>query len=269
MRRIAGDLSTDRSNGSAAAASSRQDRSVSIIAKFRGVGLDLLALLWPTACVSCGDADRECCLPCRVELRRSAPPLQPEIGAPCFVRGVYEGPLRAVLVAFKHGGRTGLGRELGAQLRVPLGAALTRCRGPAAPVIVAAPSRRSSTRRRGYRHVDLLVSSALRGQGVRVLRIAALRAARGRRSQVGLSADERARNARRVCVRASRRAVLRGREVVLVDDVITTGATALACRDALEAAGANVVAVVALCHARRRDTREASGRPAGPPRVVG
>lgn len=219
------------------------------------IGLDLIALLWPTACVACGEADRDCCLPCRVELRRPSPLLRPDIGAPCIVRGAYDGVLRAALVAFKHGGRAGLGGELGAQLRVPLMAAISSCRGPGAPVIVTAPSRRSSARRRGFRHVEVLVSRALRGCRAPVLRVAALRAGRGRRGQVGLAADERARNAAKVRVRASRRAVLRGRQVILVDDVITTGATVLACRDALESEGANVVAIVALCHAQRRDTR--------------
>ena len=222
---------------------------------FTELGLDLLALLWPAACVGCGEPDRDCCLPCRVELRRSAPLLRPDIGAPCFVRGPYAGVLRATLVAFKHRGRVGLAGELGEQLRVPLVAALDVCRGPAAPVIITAPSRRAGVRRRGFRQVELLVSRALRGQGVRALRVAALRAGQGRRSQVGLAAGERARNAARVRVRASRSAVLRGREVILVDDVITTGSTVLACRDALEAEGAVVVAIVALCHAQRRDTR--------------
>lgn len=228
---------------------------MALLPKLVELWLDLVSLLWPTACVGCGEPDRDCCLPCRVELRRPAPLLRPEVGTPCFVRGAYAGVLRATLVAFKHGGRIGLAGELGAQLRAPLGAAISACRGPAAPVIVTAPSRRAGTRRRGFRHVELLVSRALRGQGVRALRVAALRAGPGRRSQVGLAADERARNAGRVRVRASRCAVLRGREVILVDDVITTGSTVLACRAALAAEGAIVVAIVALCHAQRRDTR--------------
>ncbi|QBE48533.1 ComF family protein [Leucobacter triazinivorans] len=238
----------------------------------RELRLDLLALVWPTECVCCGQPDRDCCLPCLVEVQRPGPLLHPAIGVPCVVRGPYDGPLRALLVAFKHEGRTGFARELGAQLRPPLVAALGRCSGPAPPVIVAAPSRGSRVRQRGYRHLELLLDVAMRGErggrtsawqrqpapGGRIaaLRVRALRATRGRAGQVGLGPAERARNAARVAVRHSARAVLRGREVILVDDVITTGATVLAAGEALERAGARLVAVVALCAAQHRDTRD-------------
>ncbi|UOQ56438.1 hypothetical protein MUN78_12230 [Leucobacter allii] len=214
--------------------------------------LDLAALLWPTACVHCGAADRDVCLPCLVELREQEMPAPFSAGAPVFVRAAYAGPLRAALVAFKHEGRTGFARELGRQLRPPLAAALACCTGPAAPVIVAAPSRPSRTRQRGYRPVELLVSRALRGQRVPCLRLRALRTTRGRAGQVGLGPAERIENARRIAVRGDTRRVLSGREVILVDDVITTGATVAAARDALASAGAQVVAIVALCRSERR-----------------
>jgi predicted amidophosphoribosyltransferase len=234
----------------------------------RELRLDLLALVWPTACVCCGEPDRDCCLPCLVELQRAAPLLHPSLGVPCAVRGGYDGPLRALLVALKHEGRTGFARELGPELRRPLLAALELCAGPGPPVIVTAPSRRSRVRQRGYRHLDLLLDVAMRGErrpggGARgrahriaALRVHALQATRGRSGQVGLGPAERARNAARIAVRRSAGAVLRGREVILVDAVITTGATVLAARSALENAGARVVAVVALCAAERRDTRD-------------
>lgn len=238
----------------------------------RDLRLDLLALVWPTECVCCGQPDRDCCLPCLVELQRPTPLLHPALGVPCVVRGPYDGPLRALLVAFKHEGRTGFARLLGAQLRPPLLAALGCCAGPAPPVIVAVPSRRSRVRQRGYRHLELLLDAAMRGERggetsegrrrpasrgrIAALRVHALRATRGRVGQVGLGPAERARNAARIAVRRSARPVLLGREVILVDDVITTGATALAAGEALERAGARLVAVVALCAVQRRDTRD-------------
>lgn len=219
------------------------------------IARDLLALVWPTACVNCGDPDRDCCLPCLVEIERPSPLIVLDIGCPVYARAPYDGALRAALVAFKHDGRTGFTHLLGQQLRLPLEAALALCSGAAAPVLVTMPSRRSSSRRRGYRHVEVLLSSALRGRRLRCLRVAALAAGRGRLGQVGLDAAERLRNAQRIRVRASARAALRGREVVLIDDIVTTGASVVAARDALEAAGAHVVAVVALCRAMRLDDK--------------
>ncbi|MBL3698905.1 ComF family protein [Leucobacter luti] len=217
--------------------------------------LDLLALLWPTECVGCGAADRECCASCLRALRAARPGHPPQLGTPCFARAEYAGVMRAVLVALKHGGRVRFARELGAQLSVPLHAARAQCGAARPPVIVPAPSRPASVRRRGFRHVELLVAAALRAQRRRgspmptVLR--ALRTTRGRRGQVGLGPAERARNAGLLGLRRTARAALRGREVILVDDVLTTGATVLAARDTLTAAGARVVAIVVLCVAER------------------
>ncbi len=240
----------------------------------RELWFDLLALLWPTACLACGAPDRDVCHRCLRQLRTSEPPPAPRLGrVPCFARGDYAGVLRALIIAVKHGGRVGLARELGGQLAIPLSAALEHAKGAGGPLIVAAPSRSARTRERGYRPVELLVRQALRqlrtpsshehphltnraphrprsapvSAGVPVPRhVRALRARRGRRGQVGLSPAERTRNAQLVAVRRRGRAALRGRAVVLVDDILTTGATLIAAQAALERAGARVVAIVVL-----------------------
>lgn len=231
----------------------------------REVWLDLLALLWPTACLGCGAADRACCDACLAVVRAPPAPVERDIGLPCFAAGVYDGPVRAMLVLYKHAGRAKYVRELAPRLRAPLLAALARCRGPDAPVLVAVPSRRAQVRRRGYRHVDLLIARALRGPGSRAgarprriaaLHLPALRALRGRTAQVGLGARARERNARRVAVKRSCMKLLRGRDVVLVDDVVTTGATLRAASERLENAGARVVAAVVVCAVPRRDDPE-------------
>lgn len=221
---------------------------------------DLAALIWPTACACCGAADRDCCSRCLADLRAPPEVLERDLGTACFVSGLYEGPLAALLVAFKHGGRVRFAKPLGDRLRAPLLAGLGECAGPEPPVIVAMPSRSARVRERGYRHVDLLLARALRrrtsdGARIAALRLPALRTLRGRRGQVGLGPLERARNASLIAVRGSAERLLRGREVVLVDDVITTGASVTAARKALEEAGARVVAIVALGIAERRDTR--------------
>ncbi|MFA7498912.1 MAG: phosphoribosyltransferase family protein [Leucobacter sp.] len=219
----------------------------------RELGHDLLALVWPTECVNCGRADRDCCDPCLAEVRAHSPPIERDVGLTCFAATTYDGAVRALLVALKHAGRMGFARVLGPRLRAPLAEAMGRVEGPQAPIIVTAPSRASRVRQRGYRHVDLLVAAALRGQRLRVLRLRALKARRGRSAQVGLDAAERERNARRIAVRRGLRTLISGREVIIVDDVVTTGATLRAAREALESAGAAVVAAVVLCDVVRWD----------------
>ena len=234
--------------------------------QLREVSLDLAALVWPTACVGCGAADRDCCTDCRARLREPPELLVRELdGVACLARGTYSGPLRAVLVAYKHEGRVGFCKVLAGKLRAPLLHAIrlasSHARGlSTAPLIIAMPSRPRGERKRGYRHLDQLVAAALRGSQAPVLRVRALRTTGGRVGQVGLRASERERNARRIAVRSSARRLVRGRRVVLVDDIVTTGASMRAARDALEQAGANVVAVVSLCVAERRDAAEVSAK---------
>lgn len=214
---------------------------------------DLAALIWPTECVSCGAPNRDCCDSCVAELRECVMPAPSSIGVPVYARSSYSGAFRALLVAFKHHNRFGFGRVLGRHLRLPLMAALHGERRDRPPVLVTVPSRPGRVRSRGYRHVDVLLGIAARGSGLPRLR--ALRTTRGRVGQVGLDASDRARNAARITVRGSCRNRLRDRDIVLVDDIMTTGATILGARAALEGAGATVIAVVVLCRSERRDTR--------------
>lgn len=230
----------------------------------RELGLDMLALVWPTACVACGLQDRELCAPCAAAVRE-APRARPEyLGSnlPCYVAGPYDGAVREVLLAYKHGGAHGFVRPLGARLG---GVLRTACAenlprqdagaraGP--PHIVTIPSRPARVRSRGYRHVEDLVRVAVRHERLPMRHVRALRVLRGRTGQVGLGAEARERNARRIAVRGSAKN-LRGAQVILVDDIVTTGATIRAACDVLERAGARVIAVVALCSAVRRDTPE-------------
>ena len=113
--------------------------------------------------------------------------------------------------------------------------------------LVPAPSRPAAARARGGDHVARLCRAvAARRSGVRVAR--PLRLHRRVRDSVGLDAEQRAANlAGRVRVRPA--ALPRFGTVVLVDDVVTTGATLRTCRDALAGAGVGVVAAAVLCDA--------------------
>lgn len=151
---------------------------------------------------------------------------------------LFGGPLADAIHAFKYGDRPALARPLGAWLaaRVAL---------PAGASVVAVPLARGRRIARGYDQAALLAGALARAAGLRrVKRL--VRRIRETPPQVGRSREERARNVAGAFVAAE---AARGLDVVLVDDVVTTGATADAAARALRAAGARSVEVVALARA--------------------
>jgi ComF family protein len=100
--------------------------------------------------------------------------------------------------------------------------------------------------RRRYNQAALLAGAVSRIAGVPALPLA-LKRVRPTQSQTGLSAQARARNVKGAfTVRKSFAARLKDAHIVLVDDVLTTGATADACARTLKKAGAREVSVLTL-----------------------
>jgi ComF family protein len=120
-----------------------------------------------------------------------------------------------------------------------------------ADLIVPVPLHYFRLVRRGFNQSAWLAaalsrSSVARASGVK-LSVDALKRIKSTPIQGGLSAEGRRRNVQGAfAVRASREKLVRGRKVLLVDDVLTTGATAEACTRALRRAGAACVDVVTL-----------------------
>jgi predicted amidophosphoribosyltransferase len=140
--------------------------------------------------------------------------------------GVYSGPVRPAVLAFKERGRAELARPLGVALALAVAAVTGAVPGRPPVVLVPVPSSRAALRARGRDHVRELTGRAVvelvaagrPATGIRLLR------RRGRvRDSAGLSAVERRANLAGTFEIAG--AVPPGAVLVLVDDVVSSGAT--------------------------------------------
>jgi predicted amidophosphoribosyltransferase len=219
-------------------------------------------LLLPTDCVACGAPDHVLCAACRQRLRRST--LRPvaveeaaeslpldEAGQPLPVTagGPYRRELSQAVLAFKNHGRTELAPVLAVALAGALDAAAERAGRPSGAVLVQVPARGNSRRRRGYDPLQLLLSR-LERQGLLPAGLQLLPAVRpagaGKRLMRGTSPGGQkslGRTARQRNVAGSMAVppryvpLIAGRGCLLVDDVLTTGATMAELARALRAAG--------------------------------
>ena len=168
-----------------------------------------------------------------------APRVDP--GVPVFSLGRYAGARREAIVAVKEHGRADLIKPLAAALHVGLMNLLTWGVVDTPLSVVPAPTRRSAARRRGGDPVTRMALAATAGHPditvAQALRMRALV-----RDSVGLSGADRQRN---IAGRVKAAKPVAG-DVLVVDDIVTTGATAAESVRVLQTIGARVVAVLAL-----------------------
>jgi ComF family protein len=224
------------------------------VGSLTGAALDLA---FPAVCSGCGREGAALCASCRpaldarlglpggtpIGLAADLPPplLQLEWCAP------FAGPVRTALHDLKYSGER--------RLAEPLGEAVARrwARvGIGADLVVPVPVHAERERQRGYDQAALIAAVTGERLGLPVNRV--LERERATVAQFELGRDERAANvARAFRLRRPKRATpsaVAGRWILLVDDVVTTGATLAACAVALELEGALAVSAVTVARER-------------------
>lgn len=228
---------------------------------------DLLDLVLPRPCAGCGRPGAVLCPACR-RLLRAAPvgQVRPD---PCpsalprvHALAAYDGELRQLLLGHKERGLLGLTGHLGTAL-----AAVVASLGTGPVLLCPVPSTRSAVRQRGYDHAHRLAVAAgreLRRQGRPAGVARLLQPARVVADQAGLGSVQRAAN-----LAGSLRARPSGAaRVVVVDDLMTTGATLVEATRALRREGHDVVGAAVLAATPRRKS-PGRGSPLHPARDEG
>lgn len=220
-------------------------------------GLDWL---FPPTCAGCNTAGARWCEPCQQNVIRIPSPVCPCCGEPqtspslchdCLTNppeyqavrsyGLFNGVLREALHRLKYKGDMGIGESLSKHL-IELYNDLTWD----IQIVVPVPLSPRRTRERGYNQSGLLGRPFAYGIQ-KTYSPFALARTKETRTQVGLSARERRHN-----VTGAFKAnpnIVKGKVILVVDDVTTTGSTISACAQALTQAGASAVFGLTLARA--------------------
>ena len=193
--------------------------------------------LAPTTCAACDAPVPPAflfCIPCALTVERL------EGDAACLAPFVYGGAVGSALARLKYAGRPDLAPRLGRVLAEWL------VRGPAltVDVVVPVPIHPARLATRGFDQASLLASPVARALGLE-RDVRALVRVRDTATQVGLRREARLANLA-LAFSVPDPARVAHKRVLLVDDVVTTGATAHACAATLVAAGALSVVTAAV-----------------------
>ncbi|WP_235562137.1 ComF family protein [Marmoricola sp. Leaf446] len=225
-----------------------------------------LDLVHGGCCVGCGRAGRSLCRACAARLPTRGRPTRPTPCPPglvaCSTAGEYDGLLRALVLAHKEQAVLALAGPLAGCLAVALEPFLDPAgRAPVRTLLVPVPSPRHVVRGRGHDPVLRVARRAaarLRRTSGGVVEVAPLLTTRlPVADQAGLDSGARRRNREgTLAVRPGPRAALARTgvpvRVLVVDDVLTTGATVREAQRALEVSGVPVAGVATVAATRRR-----------------
>ncbi|MCH9276972.1 ComF family protein [Bifidobacterium amazonense] len=214
-----------------------------------------LGLLLPRGCAGCDRPDDVLCDECRSLLRRDlARPMPGSVCGKAYGCGIYEGAVRRAILSWKDHGDA----ECDAVFASLLADLAWRCgvvRAGERVALVPAPSSPSSMQRRGRWHMrDLTIRTArlLADRGVDATCLPVLRSARlSTKSVQTANAAERAERIRDGII-VTDAVACRRRELIVIDDIMTTGSTLRRCVAELGGAGGVTRAALTLGHVPAR-----------------
>jgi ComF family protein len=186
------------------------------------------------------------CRPCRV----SAPPFERAVA-----HGIYQGQLRALLHLLKYDGMEPIADRLGRLLALQV---LEVESIPRKMLVIPVPLFRAKRRQRGFNQAEALARSTVKAlrrplpEWELTVATGVLERRCATQSQAGLTPHKRRANVRGAFFALSPEKI-KGADVLLIDDIYTTGATARACAQALRSAGAKSVLVATVARAQRQD----------------
>jgi ComF family protein len=227
----------------------------------RRVFKSTLDLIFPPRCVSCGRPGVDLCRECASSFPQVAGPSCPICGQPqptagrcercrrqppafSSVRSAfrYDGAVKKAIIAFKYNRRSSLAEPLANAMA----SALPRP-DMESSLLCAVPLHPQRQRERGFNQAALLAQGLGRCWDIAVADAEALRRVRATPQQVELGYAERQTNVQGAF--AAYAPLVGDRDIVLVDDVCTTGATLDACAEALLVQGARSASAVTLARA--------------------
>ncbi|MBV7294819.1 ComF family protein [Corynebacterium sp. TAE3-ERU12] len=215
----------------------------------------LFDLISPARCPGCNMAGvATVCRDCRAVFAAAPAPISPRVvvGVPVFSCGLYAHQRQHVVLAAKEHGNRAARNVMGAVLAAAVGRLAAQGEIPdprVEPVVlIPAPTRVWSARRRGGDPVAYACTiAAAKHTDLKVVR--AVKTTGGAIDSVGLSADQRRRNLAGNIALTPAVSRAHHAHAILVDDVLTTGATVAETSRVLRAAGVQVASALVFAHA--------------------